>query len=991
MGKPGLILSAIKKSVNRSLKQHAFNFVDIETAVAKSVLMTKSGSLLSVFEYRGLDNIPGAEEMSTALDKLEDTLDNLFSGGGYTLQIVNHVDDNLTEKQIDDALKNSRATAKRFRLEIDDVFDSNRDELKNFVSYDKVFVAAWTHITSFNPTELTQIQKDHEREVSEHLSNRKVKPPQQDSVKTEHFKTDLFDKHQGLTQLLSNTFDGMGASFELLSSRDAAIKMKSQIEPEVTPENCPITLLGDEYTPRAQDGNSTDELQDDILFPKLDRQLTKLAHYPSIENPSVYQVGSNYYYSMYVDFFPKKFKPMSELKKAIPKGVEYRLSLLMNTGKPFRHAINSIVSSFIPFASDRNAYIKEAFDKLKDKSGTRLKLQMHVVTSAPSMSQLKRNRQQLIAAFAEWGSASLALDTADPKETYISSAIGASPKSPVEAGLPFVDEAAFISPLYKPTSQWSSGSVLFCSEDGQLMPFQPASAQQESAATAIVAKPRMGKSVLANSILVSLATQSGLQRFPRFAAFDIGDSTSGAIDILRDGLPDDEKHLVKNVKMENTEEHTKNIFDLQLGASRPLPMERGQIQRFIMLLISEPGEEAKEGMSDLVALAIDAAYEYVESETGNRVYIQGAHPKLDAIIEKHEINVINNETPLLQIRDQLFDRELYREAEIAQSYYVPTLKELPVIISQNNKLVREYGEASTFGDLIARLGSKIRGALRQYPCLAGHTEMDLAGARIISVDLTNVTEKGGGMAAKKTSIMYAIAAYAAANDFFLNTNQVQYFDTKYQEYQHERISEIAEDLKVIQMDEFHRPAESPEALAMVEQYLLEGPKSKVAVTLISQFVEHFKHLLSACTNIFFLGRPPEKELKHIDDAINLSESEKDVLMHRTHGPGRGGSAMLHWMSTNKGQFSQFVRFPYGPVGLWGLGTSGDDKILKRRMTERFGGAKGRYLLAHYYPAATVKAEIDRLKEMGEVGENGKSAIDIIFEGIVSRAFQDKLV
>ena len=991
MSKPGLILSAIKKSVNRSLRQHAFNFVDVETSVSKSVLMTKSGSLLSVFEYRGLNNIPGAKEMGEALDKLEELLDNLFSEGGYTLQIVNHIDDNLTEKQIDDALKNSRATAKRFRIEIDDIFNSNKSELMQFVSYDKVFIAIWTHITSFNPTEMSQIQKEHQKELSEHLSSREIKPAQKDSVRTEAFKTDLFDKHQGITQLLRNTFTGMEASFELLSSRDAAIKMKSQIEPEVTPENCPITLLGDEYTPRAQDGNSSDEEKDDILFPKLDRQLTKLAHYPSIENPSVYQVGSNYYYSMYVDFFPKKFKPMSELKKAIPKGVEYRLSLLMNSGKPIRHAINSIFSTFIPFASDRNAYIKEAFDKLKDKDGTRLKLQMQVVTSATSLSKLKRNRQQLIAAFAEWGSASLALDTADPKETYISSAVGASPRSPVEAGLPFVDEAAFISPLFKPTSQWKSGSVLFCSEDRQLMPFQPASSQQESAATAIVAQPRMGKSVLANAILLSLAVQSGLQRFPRFAAFDIGDSTSGAIDILRDGLPDDQKHLVKNVKMENTEQFTKNILDLQLGANRPLPMERGQIHRFIMLLISEPGEPPKEGMTDLVALAIDAAYEYVESDMGNRVYIEGAYDQLDELIQRHEIDAINNETPILDIRDTFFSRGLHREAEIAQSYYVPTLTELPEIITQNNKLVREYGEGSTFGDLISRLSSNLRGALRQYPCLAGHTQMDLAGARIVSIDLTNVTQKGGGMAAKKTSVMYSIAAYAAANDFFLDTNQVQYFEKKYQEYQHQRISEIAEDLKVMQMDEFHRPAESPEALAMTEQYLLEGPKYKVAVTLISQFVKHFKHLLPVCTNVFFLGRPPEQELQHINDAIKLSDSEIDVLQNKTHGPGRGGSALLHWMNTNKGQFSQFLRFPFGPVGLWGLGTSGDDKLLKRRMTARFGGEKGRSLLAHYYPSATIKGEIDRLKEMGEVGEDGKSVIEKIFDKLVSQASQDGLI
>lgn len=993
MSRAGLMLSALKKTVNRGLRQHAYNFIDLETPVSKSVLMTKKGSLLTVFHYKGLNNIPGREEVTHALDKLNDMFDHLFSSSGQTVQMVNHVDEELTEQEIEAALKNSRKTAERFRLDIQDVFDSNKRELVKYTVYDKTFFAVWTHITSFNPTELSQIQSDHNKKIIEHSKQKKINAPLKDAVRTDNFKMDLFDKHQGVVQLVSNTFDQMGASFEVLSAREAAIKLKSQIEPEVTPQNAAVVLLGDKYTPRSQNGNSSDEEKDDILFPKLDRQLTKLAHYPVLENGAIYQVGNTYYYSMYVDFYPKKFKLLSQLKKAIPSGVQYRLSFLLNSGKSTRHAINAMFHSFVAFGSPENKYIKTAFDKTKEREGTRIKLQMQVVTSAASIEKLKKNRQYLIAAFAEWGSTSLALDVADPKETYISSAIGASPKSPVEAGHPYVDEASFISPLFDPTSQWDSGSILFRSEHGKLIPFQPASSLQESAATGIVAQPRSGKSVFANAMLLSLAVQSGLVRFPRIAAFDIGGSTEGAIDIIRDGLPEDQKYLAKNIKMESTPEYSKNIFDLQLGAKRPLPIERSQIHAFIMLVISESGEPAKEGMSDLVALAIEAAYEFVESENGNRVYTPGAAPILDDLIKKHDIEVIPNETELLAVRDEFFELGLYREAEIAQAYYVPTLTELPEIINQSDKLVREYGADSSFGDLVGRLSSKIRGALRQFPNLSCATQLDLAGARIISIDLTNVTdgESGDGSASKKTSVMYSIAAYAAANDYFLDLAQVPYFEKRYRAYQEKRIGEIAEDLKVIQMDEFHRPAKSPQALAMVEKYLLEGPKYKVAVTLISQKVVHFKNLLRICTNLFFLGKPDNQEVEHINDVIKLTESERDVLENKSHGPGPGGSAMLHWMNTNKGKFSQLVKFPVGPVGLWGLGTSGDDRVIRRKIAARFGGRKSREILARYYPDASIKAEIDRLKDLGMVGDDGKSVVEVIFDRLIAQMDNDGLL
>lgn len=996
MGPISTILDVAHKVARKMRKMHAYNYIDIETPISEDTFLTKNGSLLSIYEVHGLSNLPGKDEVERAINSFHEYLRTVFASSGQTISFVNDVDDSRTNALIEHAVAGQRKTAKRLGIEMQDIIDSNVNELSKFVTYDRSFIAIWTHISAIPATERAFIIKDRNDAFAEYAKQQKIKLTIDDAINVALYYPELMDKHEAAMRMLESALERADLRNEKVTCSDAGRELRMQIESEV-PFNLAPLSLGEAYMPRTHEGNTKNEDYNDALMPRFDRQLTRQRHYESEEN--TWKVGDRHYSAQYVDIFPARLRSIISLKKAIPKSVPYRINILLNNGEPASAIINNILSSFLFWAHsdnkliyDANQYMSELYAEGKDE---KVKLQICVVTHAETSKGLKRNREMLNSAFAEWGRAALVTDIADPKELYLMSVVGASPRLPIEAGVAPTNDVATMLPIYRAASQWSAGSVLFANNEGKLMPFQPSSSIQEASCTAAIARPRQGKSVLLNSIIMALATKAGLTRLPRITALDIGNSTEGAIDAMADSLPENQKYLVQGVSWQQSEEFATNPMDIQLGLDRPLPFQMGILHKIIMLLVTEPGLTPREGMPALVTALVDEAYKQANDPEHIKRWAPGIAKELDKAIDEFKIEVLANETTFKEIRDAFFDLREYRFAELAQGYHVPSLEMLPEIATGSQSINREFGEGSVF-NITNYFSTMMRNALRRYPSLVGSSKLDLSTARILAIDLTQVAPKGNtGEALKDTSVMYAVAAAKGTSDFYLDSDHVSYFDEKYQAYQAERISDLSEDEKVIQFDELHRPAASPIIVDMIEQFQLEGPKYKVGIHLISQKVEHFKGLLANCTNIFILGEPSAQEIVAIDEQINLTTSEREILTGgHLHGPkpGGGGSALLHRTVTRDGTFSQLLRFPYGAIGLWALNTSGDDKKLRRMMVARYGGELARRILASEYRQATIKDEIERRRNIRSIseGEFKKSIIDEIFEEIVSKYKEEGL-
>src|SRR5690554_2031194 len=144
MGPISTILDVAHKVARKMRKMHAYNYIDIETPISEDTFLTKNGSLLSIYEVHGLNNLPGKDEVERAINSFHEYLRTVFASSGQTISFVNDVDDTRTKALIEHAVAGQRKTAKRLGIEMQGIIDSNVNELAKFVTYDRSFIAIWT-------------------------------------------------------------------------------------------------------------------------------------------------------------------------------------------------------------------------------------------------------------------------------------------------------------------------------------------------------------------------------------------------------------------------------------------------------------------------------------------------------------------------------------------------------------------------------------------------------------------------------------------------------------------------------------------------------------------------------------------------------------------------------------------------------------------------------------------------------------------------------
>src|SRR5690606_21344625 len=100
---------------------------------------------------------------------------------------------------------------------------------------------------------------------------------------------------------------------------------------------------------------------------------------------------------------------------------------------------------------------------------------------------------------------------------------------------------------------------------------------------------------------LALCLAPGITRLPRIGIIDIGPSSAGLISLLESALPEDQKHLVHYSRLRMTKDYCINVFDTQLGCRFPSAEEKGFLENYISLLVSDPGTELPEkGITGLI-------------------------------------------------------------------------------------------------------------------------------------------------------------------------------------------------------------------------------------------------------------------------------------------------------------------------------------------------------------------------------------------------------
>lgn len=962
-----------------SLGQTTSSYCDLQTADSPTVLVNNDGSLLSIIRVEGVKSLIGREEFEQIQLGFQQTLQTTMSQAGHSIQVYFSYSKDEVGAQIKDIFAPAQATADRLSMRLDDLFAERIRHLSRYCAHEETYIVLCTGLKSLTNEQIKRASKEKAQVIKE-----KAIPPFRDTQNILAAVPDLRESHDSFVRSVVGDFAQYGLIISLLEVHEAVYEIRRSVDPTFTaPEWRPV-LPGDPVTIKAL--KSMKGEISDILWPALAKQVIPR----DAENKDLrtVRIGDFDYTTVFIDLFPKDLQTFVRLfARTLQTQIPWRMSFSIESDGIGFSGMRSALASVLSVTSAQNRLISDSLKLLQyiklNTDDAVVQLRVAATTWAPQGDvRLLRARASMLAkAIQGWGSCDTSEISGDAFQGAVSTMLAVSQTNIANASIAPLSDVLHMLPLFRPASPWKNGAILFRSPDGKPWPYHPGSSQQTTWIDLFYARPGSGKSVLSNAINLAVCLSAGIARLPRIAIIDIGPSSSGLIMLLKDALPLNQKHLVAHHRLRMRADYAINPFDTQLGCRYPTPPERSFLVNFLTLLVTPVGsDKAYDGVSDMAGLVIDELYKAFADDGKPNVYAAGMSDVVDGVLE--EIGFVQDpQTTWWEITDALFMAGFPHEAMLAQRFAIPVLADVAAIC-RIPAIQDLYGKITTptNEDLIHAFARMISSAVREYPIIAQTTRFDLGEAKVVALDLDEVARSGGDAANRQTAVMYMLARYIMARHYFLIEDNVADMPEAYRSYHQVRIAEIREDPKRIVLDEFHRTSKAQAVRDQVVQDMREGRKWKVQIALLSQSIDDFDSVMvEFATSIFIMESGPEQAVQKTAKVFGLTNTARQALKSRVHGPGEGGATFLAQFATKNGMNTQLLTSTLGPIELWAFNTTAEDVNIRNTLYQKIGPRQARKLLAQQFPSGSAAKTLEEMyanfkEEAGFLDDAGRESV-----------------
>lgn len=960
-------ISNLQSAYQSLSKKSLSSFCFLETSDGNDVLVGKDGSLATMIRVDGIKQMMGETEHEHIIKTLSRQLGPYLGDEGHAIQVWFARDKDLAPQMIRDYQSTSRDFAASRSMTLEDVFEEREQNLPKFITWEGLYIMLWTRMSV-----LTKKEKENARLE---LQPPTLMPSVSDAQDPFRVGEMLSARHRSFVEGFKNDLQSVSIRAARLNVHEAIKAIRDSIYPDLIGSDWEATMPGDPVRVRIPEITNFDASH--FLWPKIEDQI--FSREAETISPRIIKLGSKNWACMDMIIGPVETMPFDTLLSRMIEMDEFpwRCSFLIEGGGLRSLGIKRFLASIFQFTNGDNKLIRQAIEQMqesKEDNTTVTKLRMSFATwadaGAPdSIKQIEERGARLQRAIENWGNCSVSPLVGDPVEGTMSSALGLDVASTAPAGAVPLPEVIKMLPLNRDASPWNAGSVLFRTGHGRPWPYQPASSLQTTFIDLVFAPPGGGKSVWMNTInlarcLSPIAIQaSGGAELPRIAIIDIGVSSKGLISLLQEALPANQKHKVAYHRLQMTHKYSINPFDTQLGCRTPLPLERSFLVNFLTALGTDVGEtKPPSGFSQLMVAAIDALYvkfSDLDKKGMPLRYNEGVAPEVDKAIHSYNFTINKNETTWWDIVDAFFAKGDIHYATLAQRYAVPRLEHMMTVLS-DEQVLDVHGTAMHNSEKVVDIAKRmISSAIREYAILQKPTAFDIGDSRVVALDLDEVAPKGGGPADKQTALMYMLARFVLAKDFYLGPDILGEMNEDYHSYHGPRLKRMKETPKSLVYDEFHRTSRASAVRDQVVVDMREGRKWGVHICLASQLLDDFdKEMASMASGIWIMGVGNERDVKDTTEMFGLSTTAENIIRNDLTGPTMKGAPFLAVLNLKEGRHEHLLYNTLGPIELWAFSTTAEDQSLRNRLYELLGAARARKALAKRFPGGSAKAEIE---------------------------------
>jgi intracellular multiplication protein IcmB len=993
------------------LKTDISDYCDLET-VDGDTLVASDGSLATIVKFDGIKCVLGRDQFEQLIAQITQSLAIYFKTKGHQLQVVFRRDFDASATLNANAAGQHKS-ADRLRLDVHDLIDENVNKYMQYVYDEECYFVFWSRPMLLDRAE----SKISQQEINEFRkeANWPSLRNGQNILRPIRF---LYSRHQSFVSKICEDFQSSeyGCAITKLDVQEMLRTVRRSAFPDYTHENWRASIPG-EKIPMRWKTNTNIKDGSEMLYPSLPSQIMVgmgeigTRESKQLPDPTTIRIGGRIYAPMLVEIPPSEPQYFNNLFNALNRAettendqiraLPYAISFMLESDGMSMMGLKSVFANVLGITSQVNRNINLALKELRERlqdGESIVKLRIAAMTWASTgvagARELTLRKSKLWKTMESWGGGKLIERTGNPMLTYQSCCIGLTWKhigNPAPAPL---GEALAMLPFTRPASPFTDGSTILRSLDGKILKYQRFSSEQSTWITLYAGKPGSGKSVMSNNNNFELCLIPGLTRLPYICCIDIGISSSGFIDLVRDNLPDDQKHLVIYRRLQNTVDYCINILDTPLGNRQPLSRDRNFQVNFLSTLVTPPERKgtAYTGMSDFISRVLFGAYKLKSDQIESaqpETYKKGFDPLVDQAVEKINFPIMPA-TSYWELVDAFFQAGMFHEAEVAQRHAVPTFNDL-IAYAASPDIKNEYGSYKVENGMpineVFILG--LREAINSFPMFSSYTRFDIGSARVMALDLQDVAIIGSDAASKQTALMYMIARQSFMKKIAFSKEDLPYFEPMYRRYYERLINDIIEDKKTLFMDEFHKAGKHPILLDQTETDGREGRKWNLELVLGSQLMDEYGKLTELATAIFILDAGTEETRKKLRNSIGLSPVEENALKNYVHGAGPHGTTFLARFITKTATYTQLYTSSIGPMRLWALSTTSEDRKLRSLLYSAMPGNEARALLAQHFPSGSCKKLVEKLQaEMNTDAdfideEITSSVIERIAENILS--------
>lgn len=978
---------AVSTSFDVLFKRGSAAWVEIVTADTEEIddvrciFAAANGDLMTLVRVRGVSQVQDVDEIASRIESIQSSLTSYFAQGGYYMQIRFAYDGSGGVKSALDCMAPNRKSAERLKLDVDFLLEDWARQIGSYTATQETYVAVWTTASALQSAQQRKDAAGARKKVMGQtaLSGNSMNP----NAATEALRA----PHTSFVRSLMNAFAGAGILADVLDVHTAAREMRAAITPATTPSDWKACLPGDPLnlrTPLRSDMSS-------ILYPRLDEQLFPV---PIEKDGEYIVVGGRRYAFVYVSLWPQTPKPFGSLIAFLQRSATpHVMSVLLSGNALGGTGIKSALASLFAIGSTSNKMLMEA---LKEVNGRILDGETFVggqivfatwTREDDPIALLRERQAALSGAVASWGACEPSSVVGDPALALTATLPGLTRRSPAPRTPVPLQEVIPMLPIERIARIWDDGGVLYRAGT-KLFPFRQGSSLQAAPVEVGFAPMGGGKSVNIGVVNFGFILQADV--LPYLSISDIGPSSKGLIETIKMALPPSLRYLAQYHRLRYEPRFTVNIFDLPLGANRPLPMHEKFLVNFLCLLAGDASGKTDEAIPGLATACIKSAYEDRLPENAPRVYSRGVNAEVDEIVEKVGME-IHTHTTWYAVRDFLFDQNHFHEATLAQRYAVPTLSEV-ASKAQSSIIAEGYKKESNGETITYFFFRKIAEAISRVPILDGASRFSLDDARIVALDLDEVAPNSGGEASGWLSaVAVMLSRHLLASRFFLMPEDANLFEARYIPWQRDRITRLRESPKRLVYDELQRFSQNK---AVVDQFVAdagtmvrEGRKWDLHLAFYSQSVTHIPDDIVNLSFTRYIFGGSKAEIEIAAKKLHLSRSAQQACL-RIGKPGRHGAnfvAVFRVAGVKNDESVQFLTSTIGTSLLWAFETTPENSAVRNRLYEKWGVRKTLTVLGRHYPGG-VKDEVKALAaELPQSGEEGsQSAVSAMVDQILER-------